>query len=442
MTADVTYDGVTENNYTPVGNGSCPFKGMFDGNGHTVSGILISKSGNTDSDRYQGLFGHIGSGAEVKNVILVDATITGYSYTGSIVGRNNGGTISHCHTLASVNVNAVQDALYHGGIVGYNEGGTVSYCTSAANITGTSCEYCGGIVGYNRNNSNVSSCLYLGSTLEGSKSVGAIAGYNYITNNNSPKVENCYYTSTTIKGKGSDGATLRNAASAIGYPSVSTGLAPQDNADNSAFLTLLTQRNTDLTAVSRTTALSTAVTLTLNNRTLYKNGKWNTLCLPFEVDDFIGTPLEDAIVMTLDNSTGCHTGFNVGTNILTLDFVKADKIEAGRAYIVKWDVKTPNNVVNPTFTGVTISNEAPDNQSVISRDGYVKFIGTYNPVNIYNEEKTNLYLGDDNTLYYPWNENMTSYNVNAFRVYFQLLKGLTVSYSPTGIKKFVLKPEK
>ena len=40
--------------------------------------------------------------------------------------------------------------------------------------------------------------------------------------------------------------------------------------------------------------------VTLSGRTLYKDGDWNTLCLPFDIDDFSGTPLEDATVMELD----------------------------------------------------------------------------------------------------------------------------------------------
>ena len=151
----------------------------------------------------------------------------------------------------------------------------------------------------------------------------------------------------------------------------------------------------------------------LLGRTLYKDGSWNTLCLPFDVENFSGSPLEGATVMTLGNSAGCNTGFSNGT--LTLDFVPANSIEAGHAYIVRWET-TGNDIVNPTFTGVTISNEYPTEQSVVSSDGRVQFRGTYNPVNIYTAAKKSLYLGDDGKLHSP-NADMT---LNAFRAYFQL----------------------
>ena len=78
------------------------------------------------------------------------------------------------------------------------------------------------------------------------------------------------------------------------------------------------------------------------------------------------------------------------------------------------------NLVNPMFKEVTISDAAAN----VSTD-YVDFVGTYAPVSIYTAEKTNLYLGADNKLYYP---TASDFTVNAFRGYFQL-KGLTASDS-------------
>ena len=188
--------------------------------------------------------------------------------------------------------------------------------------------------------------------------------------------------------------------------------------------------------------------VTLVGRTLYKDGAWNTLCLPFDVDNFTNTPLEGATVMELGNSDACTTGFDASTGTLTLDFVVADKIEAGHAYIVKWDM--PNDykgheadydVTNPVFNAVNISNEDPAQQEVVSKDKYVSFIGTYAPVNIYTADKTKLYLGADNKLYYPWGEGMTEFMVNSFRAYFQLHNGLVCGEPIQGgnsINAFVL----
>ena len=41
----------------------------------------------------------------------------------------------------------------------------------------------------------------------------------------------------------------------------------------------------------------------LSGRTLYKDGSWNTLCLPFNITDFTGTILENATVKELSSAS-------------------------------------------------------------------------------------------------------------------------------------------
>ena len=216
--ADITYDystlGATESNYTAIGDNSHAFAGHFDGDNHTVSGIRIYKGGDTNDNKYQALFGKTSSSAEVKNVILADALIIGFDYTGGIVGNNNG-TITDCHVLSGVTVRTVQDHVnYHGGIAGYNDHGTITGCTSAAALdfvgNAYTLYYVGGIVGYNQLGT-VSQCIYLGNTLRCDYYIGAIVAYN-----NMATVENCYFTSTTIQGKNNT-TILDNAESAVGY---------------------------------------------------------------------------------------------------------------------------------------------------------------------------------------------------------------------------------
>ncbi len=187
----------------------------------------------------------------------------------------------------------------------------------------------------------------------------------------------------------------------------SIGLA--DNADNTQVIT----DNADKTC-----------NVTLAGRTLYKDGNWNTLCLPFDFDLAADEAFAGAELMTLSASY-----FNAGE--LTLTFEKAESIEAGVPYIVWWT--EGSNIVNPVFNGVTISSTAAATETASS--SYVDFVGTYSPVNIYTEEKTNLYLGAGNTLYYPLNAN---FNVNACRAYFTLKSGLVAGEPAGGVRAFVL----
>ena len=162
----------------------------------------------------------------------------------------------------------------------------------------------------------------------------------------------------------------------------------------------------------------------LTGRTLYKDGNWNTLCLPFtltasEVNEHLENPTG---LMTLSSSS-----FDSATGTLTLNFSNEleNGIVAGKPYIVKWT--TGDDLVNPVFTGVTISDATAN----VSTD-YVDFLGTYSPTLIYESgtEKHNLYLGTANTLYYPTTEG---FQVNACRAYFQLKNDLTCGTSSNPV---------
>ena len=159
------------------------------------------------------------------------------------------------------------------------------------------------------------------------------------------------------------------------------------------------------------------VNVELNGRTLYKDGKWNTLCLPFDIYDFTGTPLEGATVMTLDVE-GTYgdkkTGYDASTGVLSLYFEETDWIEAGVPYLVKW--ASGDNIESPVFNNFTIFNDDPDETKLVSEDGKVEFIGNYDPVVLNGGDKGSLYLGANNKLYWPSADK----TVNAFRAIFKV----------------------
>ena len=173
--------------------------------------------------------------------------------------------------------------------------------------------------------------------------------------------------------------------------------------------------------------------VTLSGRTLYKDGSWNTLCLPFAMtaEEIAASPLAEADIRTLSS-----TSFTDGT--LTLNFTPATgdgavtSITAGVPYIVKWEAQTPNYMEDPVFSGVTISNATAN----VSTD-HVDFVGSFSPTVISGEDNTLLYLGADNKLYYP-NAAMT---IGSCRAYFKL-NGITAgepTYSnQTSIRAFKL----
>lgn len=94
LTADIDMSSATK---AVIGTESKPFRGVFDGCGKKITGFNAGSSA-----KYQGLFGCINYGV-VQNLYLEGSTITGGSYSGTIVGKNAGGAVVNCGT----NSNAV-----------------------------------------------------------------------------------------------------------------------------------------------------------------------------------------------------------------------------------------------------------------------------------------------------------------------------------------------
>lgn len=73
LTADIDLGGSEANQWTPIGTKSNPFKGIFDGGGHKITGLYI----NTTNDySCQGLFGYVGVGGTVSK-LGVEGTVKG-----------------------------------------------------------------------------------------------------------------------------------------------------------------------------------------------------------------------------------------------------------------------------------------------------------------------------------------------------------------------------
>ena len=196
----------TENNYTAIGGHRSGttyniFKGTFDGDNKTISGIRIYKVGSGDAKSYQGLFGYIGTGGTVKNVTLADTRITGHLSVGGIAGLNKG-NVTNCTVANDVCVAATSSGgNQHGGIVGKNSGGTVSGCTVSATVTATSTgsKWYGAVAGSNETGSTIENCLAVGATVPVlSNCYGVITGENVSDGAHSGTLTANYYHDCTV----------------------------------------------------------------------------------------------------------------------------------------------------------------------------------------------------------------------------------------------------
>ena len=149
--------------------------------------------------------------------------------------------------------------------------------------------------------------------------------------------------------------------------------------------------------------------VTLSGRTLYKDGAWNTICLPFNVT-LAGSPLAGATARPLTSASITNEG-----TTLSLSFGDAvTTLVAGTPYIIKWE--SGDNIVNPVFNGVTIDKTDRSYDNGISGDERVRFLGTYKSTTFDAEDKSILLMGGGNTLYYP----NAGAGIGAQRAYFKI----------------------
>ena len=109
LTADID---LQENMWVPIGKSGSTFQGVFDGDGHTISNLLINKSWMDDV----GLFGLTTNG-EIKNFTLHNAQVTGYLDVGAVAGTPYTSKYTNIKLTGNVQVNGY---AYVGGMLGKN----------------------------------------------------------------------------------------------------------------------------------------------------------------------------------------------------------------------------------------------------------------------------------------------------------------------------------
>jgi len=183
---------VTSTTWVPIGN-STEFSGHFDGNGYTISGVILEGSGYN----YTGFFGK--NSGLIEN-LTVDVTFSASNYLGGLVAYNTG-TIRNCLTNGTL----TSTSYYVGGLVGENYNGTISTSGSTAAVTGNS--YVGGLVGRNRSyygsgNTAITNCYAQGNVTANSN-VGGLVGHNYHDNGSyTAVIRNCYAAGKVNDGEG------------------------------------------------------------------------------------------------------------------------------------------------------------------------------------------------------------------------------------------------
>ena len=237
LTADID---LANKEWRPIGNHSNPFKGNFNGNNHTVTGMQISG----ELDRV-GLFGEcikFNVDSAIKNITVKDSVICGINFVGAIVGYAEGINIENCRSIGNT-INGKTDV---GGICGKIGGysvGKVSQCYNSSKVTGRVrvggiagmggiAENClntgeimiinkahksagGGIFGIfddTTASASITACVNLGK-VSGGESFGGIVGST--DSKSTGHISNCYYNMDAITG-GFDAGTALTAGQLCG----------------------------------------------------------------------------------------------------------------------------------------------------------------------------------------------------------------------------------
>lgn len=226
--------------WTPIGNARKPFKGNFDGNNHTVTGMKISSALDC-----VGLFGGCtrhNVDSAIKNITVKNSDIHGEKFVGAIVGRAEEINIENCRSIGNT-INGETDVGGICGKIGGYSGGKVSQCYNSSKVTGggrvggiagmgSIAENClntgeitiigkayrsagGGIFGIfddTTASASITACVNLGK-VSGGESFGGIVGKTETSSTG--HISNCYYNMDAITG-GFDAGTALTAGQLCG----------------------------------------------------------------------------------------------------------------------------------------------------------------------------------------------------------------------------------
>ena len=179
------YSDDSDTGWRPIGDFAAPFNATFKANGHTISGLQINRDDSVNGRDYAGLFGQIGTRAELDGVDLSAIDVRGRFSVGGLVGWSDGGTVINSSVEGNI-VGSRADASWAsnwiGGMVGINNGAIVnSY--AQANVSGHT--MIGGLVGAATRDSDILNSYAVGQ-VNGINYVGGLAGLNQ------GRFENCY----------------------------------------------------------------------------------------------------------------------------------------------------------------------------------------------------------------------------------------------------------
>ena len=401
-----------------------------------VGGIVgQNERGTVSGSDFSGSLGGLQTGGivAVNGGVVEGCTnrgiVSGYEHSGGIVGLNKaGGTVTNNRNLKALP--EVQGKEYRGSIIGQNLGTATFNYYNFDNGTYDGCDNnLGGI-----NGSDVAGQAMRGYTVSAaSKRVFIQLFPNEDGDFPGLAIDGTYYVGAGEKiGLVAEGAWGFESATvtANGTPLVRNSYEPDLQYYNlvmpaqnvlidvvNPVLVLLDDDSQEVAKNQKKLEWNEGQTadVMLSGRTLYRDGKWNTLCLPFDVT-LSGSPLGGAEARRLEDA---HME---GTTLHLTFSNPVETLLAGTPYIIKWAAEG-TDIVSPVFSGVTISSSRQDYDNLAPAGELVRFIGNYATTKFTATDYSILLMGKDNTLFYP----AAGASLGGMRAYFKIGDGMALA---------------
>ena len=191
--------------WEPIGTKDKPYNGTFDGNAYTIRNFWLGNHTKQDPISEKGLFGRIGSGGTIQDVVVKVESIGSATNPNNfnitkcgLIAAYNEGTIRRC----SVMVNYTLYVAGEIGVIAYQNSGTIENCLSAVGTGTGNPKFQGRIpdeasaagIAY-ENSGTIKNCLF-----SGELRTDGFIGNSYVPkdyaiaqNSSGGKITNCYY---------------------------------------------------------------------------------------------------------------------------------------------------------------------------------------------------------------------------------------------------------
>lgn len=157
-------------NFTPIALVES-FTGVYDGMNYTLDGLVLN---DTQTARTS-IFGQLGSGAIVRDMVIANPVVYGNGFVGVIAGFTGNGVTVTGITVTNATVSGNDTDV--GGIVGLAFGASAFTNLTFSGVVSGVKDYTGGVIGYAGNGTQMLNVSFTGSVSSVGEYVGGVVGY-------------------------------------------------------------------------------------------------------------------------------------------------------------------------------------------------------------------------------------------------------------------------